>query len=120
MTWIVEYTEQFEHAWNTLTEAEQEALAERVALLEEQGPALGRPYADHIKTSSHANMKELRTDVGSAHLRVLYAFDPRRAALLLILGDKSPNDPTSPNWADWYDAMVPIADQLFTEHLKTI
>jgi hypothetical protein len=120
MTWEIEYTDQFEAVWNTLTDNEQDALTERVTLLQEQGPGLGRPYADQIKSSRHANMKALRATVGAAHLGILYAFDPSRTGLLLILGDKSPNDSTSPNWAEWYDAMVPVADQLFTEHLNTL
>jgi hypothetical protein len=89
-------------------------------LLEHHGPSLGRPYADHIKQSIHPNMKELRAKVGPSHLRVLYAFDPERTGLLLLLGDKSSHDPTTPNWTAWYDQAVPIADRLFNEHLKTI
>jgi hypothetical protein len=120
MKWEIEFTEVFRQTWDSLTVAEQEAINERVGLLEEQGPSLGRPYADHIKQSVHSNMKELRASTGRAHLRVLYAFDPRRTAILLILGDKSPDDPNSPNWTDWYDYAIPIADDLFSHHLNTM
>lgn len=47
------------------------------------------------------------------HLRVLCAFDPNRTALLLIGGDKT-NDPK------WYELFVPVADDLFAQHLKSI
>ena len=62
-------------------------------------------------------MKELRAE-GS--LRVLFAFDPRRAAILLIGGDKSPDDPGSPNRNRWYDHYVPIADDLYDTHLREL
>ena len=66
-----------------------------------------------IVTSRHSNMKELRGKVDQRQLRVLYAFDPRRTALLLLGGDKT-DDPK------WYEKFVPIADDLFDEHLKEI
>jgi hypothetical protein len=44
-------------------------------------------------------------------------FDPRRAAILLIGGDKSPDDPKSANWNRWYEQYVPIADDLYDVHL---
>ena len=62
-------------------------------------------------------MKELRAE-GS--IRALFAFDPRRAAILLIGGDKSTADPSSPNWNRWYDHYVPIADDLYDEHLDEL
>jgi hypothetical protein len=118
MAWEVEYTDEFEQTWNGLDDEEQTAIDQRVRLLAEYGPNLGRPYVDVIKMSRHSNMKELIVPEGSAEFRVLFAFDPARRALLLILGDKSPNDPDSPNWNAWYQKMVPIADDLFTAHLN--
>jgi hypothetical protein len=58
-------------------------------------------------------MKELRGKVGGKHLRVLYAFDPRRVALLLIGGNKT-------GAASWYGKFVPIADDLFAQHLRQL
>jgi hypothetical protein len=46
-------------------------------------------------------------------LRVLNAFDPRRASILLIGGDKTGND-------RFYEAYVPVADALFDEHLEAL
>jgi len=74
---------------------------------------LPRPHADVISSSRNANMKELRGRVEDRHLRVLFAFDPRRTALLLLGGDKT-GDP------NWYQKFVPIADDLFDEHLRQI
>ena len=95
MAWEVEYTDEFETWWNSLTEEEQIELDAKVHLLEQHSPVLLRPHSDVIVTSKHANMKELRGKVALPHhraeLRVLYAFDPRRIAILLIGGDKTGN-----------------------------
>ena len=107
------YTDQFEDWWNDLDEAAQDAVASRVEVLEEIGPALGRPSVDQIKSSRHQNMKELRASADGA-LRVLFAFDPRRSAILLIGGNKAGS------WNRWYDEMVPVADDLFDDHLREL
>ena len=109
----------FEHAWEQLTEEEQEAITDRIELLQQQGPALRRPVCDVIKASRHRNMKELIAPLGSSEFRILFAFDPARTALLLLVGDKSPNDPTTPNWNAWYDTNIPIADDLFDRHIAS-
>jgi hypothetical protein len=113
MAWAVEYTPEFEAWWDTLSEEQQAEVNTKVELLEEHGPTLARPHADVITTSRHSNMKELRGKVGARRLRVLFAFDPRRTALLLIGGDKT-GDPK------WYERFVPIADDLFDQHLDRI
>lgn len=108
-----EYTHEFESWWNAPSEDEQVEISAKVELLEEHGPTLPRPHADVITNSRHSNMKELRAKVENRQLRVLYAFDPRRTALLLIGGDKT-GDP------NWYDKFVPVADELFDRHLKEL
>lgn len=113
MAWEVEFTDEFEKWWDDLNQEQQEELRAKVKLLEQRGPVLPRPHSDVIKSSKHANMKELRGHVNESVLRVLYAFDPRRTAILLIGGDKN-GDP------GWYAKFVPIADGLFDDHLKTI
>lgn len=89
----------------------------RVELLELAGPGLGRPAVDNVHQSRHPNMKELRVERA---MRVLFAFDPRRTAILLIGGDKSPDDPRSANWNDWYDRYTSIADDLYDTHLDEL
>jgi len=59
--WKVEFTEQFEAWWNTLSEGEQKSVAYGVNLLMAKGPFLERPYVDTLKGSRHSNMKELRS-----------------------------------------------------------
>jgi hypothetical protein len=113
MAWEVEFTEEFESWWNGLTEQEQEDVDAVVKALEQAGPALRRPYVGTIDQSHHANMKELRVQHAGEPYRVLFAFDPRRAAILLIGGNKT-GDP------GWYDRMIPIADDLYDEHLESL
>jgi hypothetical protein len=111
--WQVEYTPEFDAWWGKLSEDQQVVIAAKVELLEKHGPSLPRPHSDVIVSSKHSNMKELRGRSGESLLRVLYAFDPRRAAILLIGGDKSGSD-------RWYEEFVPIADRLFDEHLAVL
>lgn len=113
MEWEVEYTDEFERWWNSLSEAEQEDANAKVILLQRYGPALHRPHSDVIAISRHPHMKELIIQHAGRPYRVLYAFDPRRSAILLLGGDKTGDD-------RWYDKYVPIADPLYDEHLAAI
>ena len=45
--------------------------------------------------------------------RILFAFEPRRCAILLLGGDKTGDD-------RWYDENIPIADRLYDEHLEAL
>ena len=113
MTWEVEYTNEFEDWWHTLSEDEQISLSASVQLLEERGPQLPFPYSSGINGSRHSHMRELRTQHDGRPYRTLYAFDPRRTAILLIGGDKTGND-------RWYDQTVHVADGLYDEHLRQL
>ncbi len=113
MTWEVEFTDEFGAWWDTLTEDEQVSVAASVSLLEARGPALGFPHSSGINGSRYGHMRELRTQHAGRPLRTLYAFDPRRNAILLIGGDKTGD-------ARWYDVHVPIAERLYEAHLRSI
>ncbi len=113
MEWEVEYTDEFGGWWASLTEAEQEDVAAVVELLEEKGPQLPHPYSSGINGSKHAHMRELRIQHAGRPYRTLYAFDPRRMAILLIGGDKTGNK-------RWYEENIPIADRLYDKHLHTL
>lgn len=86
--WEILFTDEFGDWWDTLTSDQQEAVADRVELLQQSGPSLGRPTVDTLRGSAHENMKELRASKGGA-LRVLVVFDPIRRAVLLLGGDKT-------------------------------
>ena len=111
--WEVEVTDQFRDWWVTLSVDQRVALTDRVDLLIVRGPDLGRPSVDRVHLSRHQTMKELRASKGGA-LRVLFTFDPRRQAILLISGDKTGA------WNDWYEWAVPLADDLYDDYLREI
>lgn len=111
--WEVEYTDELGEWWVNLSEAEQESIDSSVRLLEEKGPNLGFPHTSGIEGSKHTHMRELRVQHEGRPYRVLYAFDPRRCAILLLGGDKTGDD-------RWYDVHVPIADKLYDTHIETL
>ena len=108
--WEVEFTDEFGRWWETLDADEQESIAASVELLRQLGPQLPRPHADTLKGSRHANMKELRTQHAGRPFRTMFAFDPRRTAILLIGGDKTGDD-------RFYQRLIPLGDALFDQHL---
>ncbi|MBX3426656.1 MAG: type II toxin-antitoxin system RelE/ParE family toxin [Pirellulales bacterium] len=111
--WDVEYTDEFEAWWDTLTPSQQSDIDACVDVLMERGPNLGRPYVDSVNGSRHPNMKELRTQSGGDPLRTLFAFNPERTAILLIGGDKTGDD-------RFYERMIPVADRLYDVHLMEL
>src|SRR6516162_7802308 len=110
MEWSVEYTDEFGEWWDTLTEDEQVSVD---AYVRQRGPRLPFPYSSGIEASRHSHMRELRPQSGGKPLRVFYAFDPRRVAILLIGGDKTGDD-------RFYERMIPVADNLYDVHLKEL
>ena len=113
MAWDVEFSDAFEQWWNSLEVAEQEDVAAYVGMLEAMGPNLRHPYSSGIASSRHAHMRELRIQHHGRPYRVLYAFDPRRTAFLLIGGDKTGN-------TRWYEEYVPLADRIYDEHVAQL
>jgi len=95
------------------SEDEQDDIAAYVKLLEEKGPSLPFPYSSGVEGSRHNHMRELRIQHAGDPYRVLYAFDPRRTALLLLGGNKKGND-------RWYEENVPIADKLYDNSLAQL
>jgi len=77
MELTVEFTDEFERWWSSLSEAEQDSVDQMVRRLQARGPSLGRPHADLIQSSRHSNMKELRVQHAGRPYRVLFAFDPK-------------------------------------------
>ena len=79
------------------------------------GPHLGHPLMDTVTASRHKNMKELRPGCsGRAELRVPFAFDPTTHAILLVAGAKAGN------WKRWYRQNIPVAGDLFDDHLRAV
>lgn len=114
MTWDIEFYADFEREFDELEEAVQDELLAHLHLLGEFGPVLGRPWADTLKGSKHANMKELRFNAADGVWRVAFAFDRRRRAILLVAGDKSGGSEKR-----FYKELIRKADARFDRHLST-
>ena len=115
MGWRVLFHDAFEPEFDALAEAVQDELLARARLLEAIGPTLGRPSADTLIGSRHANMKELRFNADDGVWRVAFAFDPRRNAILLVAGDKSGGSERR-----FYRTLIRKADARFDEHLARL
>lgn len=109
----VEYTDEFGAWWDRLSLDEQKSLGAAVRLLEEHGPHLPHPHSSAVHGSRYSHMRELRVQHRGRPYRVLYAFDPRRVAILLIGGDKTGD-------GRWYNRFLPVADSLYDQHLFEI
>ena len=110
MSWNVEYTDEFGVWWTTLTSSVQDDISASAELLMEHGPNLPFPHSSGLTGSKHGHMRELRIQSAGKPIRVFYAFDPARSAILLIGGSKTGDK-------RFYKRMIPLADRLYDEHL---
>lgn len=113
MAWEVEVSDTFEAWFDALDDQERRSVATTIDLLVEEGPSLPFPHSSKVTQSRYGTMRELRIQHQGRPYRVLYAFDPRRTAFVILGGDKTGND-------RWYDQNVPKADREFEEHLRTL
>lgn len=115
MAWNVEFEDAFEKEFLAFGQEVQDALLAVAKLLVDYGPQLGRPYADTLKGSKHANMKELRFEAADGEWRAAFAFDPQRKAILLVAGDKSGGSQKR-----FYKQLIATADRRFSAHLEKL
>lgn len=115
MVWTVILHDEFDPEFVALDEAVQDELLAMLNLLKETGPQLGRPHADTLSGSRHANMKELRFTAANGVWRVAFAFDPQRKAIVLVAGDKS-----GVAQKRFYKALIAKADRRYDNHLAAI
>ena len=115
MPWPVAFHVAFEDEFVQLSLDVREALAAAATLLVTHGPMLGRPHADTLAGSKHANMKELRFTADDGVWRVAFAFDPQRTGILLVAGDKA-----GVTQKRFYKALIAKADARFAEHLAEL
>ena len=90
--------------------AEQKSVDFTVSLLQEVGPTLECPTLPALSCRGIHTCANFGVQHEGRPYRVLYAFDPRRAAILLIGGDKTGNN-------RWYEEYVPRADRIYDQHL---
>lgn len=113
VTWEVEFT-QDGLAWlEALPAPAQDAVSARVRLLEMRGPSLGFPHSAAVVTSRHSHLRELRVQWKGSPCRLLYAFDPRRVAIVLEGGDKTGDD-------RFCEVVVRRADRRYDQHLQQL
>ena len=115
MQWTVTFHTAFDAELPDLSLEVMEALTSAAGLLELHGPMLGRPHADTLSGSKHANMKELRFNADDGVWRVAFAFDPTRKGIILVAGDKS-----GVAQARFYKGLIAKADKRFDEHLDAL
>ena len=113
--WAVSTTEVFDEWFADRTEEAQAEIIAKVNLLKLLGPQLRRPHADTLKGSKHANMKELRADTSDQVLRIAFAFDPARSAILLVGGNK-----VGTSQPRFYKQLIAKADRLYDAHLAAL
>jgi hypothetical protein len=113
MAWEIEASDEFILWYRDLDLGESLSVSRSVELLEESGPALGRPHVDTLKGSEIPNLKELRVQYQGRPIRILFVFDPRRVGYLILGGDKTGD-------RDWYETFIPKAERIYVQHLIEI
>ena len=113
--WEIEITETFEKWWQALTEKEQDDATAIIELLKERGAHLPFPYSSDVAGARFSQMRELRIQSHGDPIRIFYAFDPRRIAILLLGGMKK-----GKNEKRFYKEYVAKADTLYEDHLKRL
>lgn len=113
--WTVEIGDEFEQEFERLQEDVRTEILALARLLQRFGPQLGRPRADTLYGSRHANMKELRFSAADGEWRVAFAFDPARKAIFLAAGDKS-----GVSEKRFYRRLVAKPDKRFQAHLDRL
>lgn len=115
MSWNAYFHPKFKAEFDQLSNVVQDELLASLTPLREYGPSLGRPEVDTLKGSTYPNMKELRFKAGGGVWRVAFAFDPKRAAILLVAGDKS-----GVSEKKFYQRLIDKADKRYKEHLDRL
>jgi len=115
MRWIVGFHKEFEKEFDVLPQEVQDEILALSKVLEQFGPALGRPRVDTLNNSKHSNMKELRFDADDGVWRTAFAFDTKRKTILLVAGDKS-----GVGQKRFYKNLIKKADERFSKHLKDL
>ena len=118
--WNIEYT-YIEEWLDTLDNEAVSMIFAALERLQEEGPNLGRPLVDTLSNTDVKNLKELRpASPKGSEIRIIFAFDPKRSALMLLGGDKATGKNNKSKWNDWYGRNIPKAEKIFRDHLVKI
>lgn len=66
-----------------------------------------------ISRANITNLKELRLYYKKSPIRILFAFDPRRQAVIILGGNKEVDE-------RWYKINIPKAEKLYFAHLQRL
>jgi hypothetical protein len=102
-------TDEFKEWFDGLNEQDTEAVIYSVDLLEQKGLTLSFPHSSGLSNTRYP-LRELRVQSGGRPLRIIYAFDPKRHALLILGGDKTGD-------GRFYETMIPRAEKLWEAYL---
>ncbi len=105
------YTDEFGEWFEDLDEEAQEDVAVSVRLLEERGVTLGHPQSSALENTKYA-LRELRITSKRREIRVAYAFDPERNAVLLIGDFKA-----GKNNKRFYKEVIAAAENIWEQYL---
>lgn len=108
---IVVVTDEYEAWYAALDAAEQATVINVVTKLELMGYELSSPHSSALE-GTDLPLRELRPKQGRSPLRIIYAFDPARQAVLLIGGDKAGD-------SKFYRRMIKQAEQIWQEYLRS-
>ena len=103
-------SDEFANWYGNLDDPGRKAVAHVVELLARQGLSLGAPYSSALQGTQYG-LRELRSKRYGRALRVIYAYDEERDAVLIIGGDKSGRK-------RFYEEMIPQAEAIWREYLK--
>jgi len=113
MKWTVFFSQAVTDWLDSVDEETYELFQAAVKVLGEEGPSLGRPLVDRVKHSKIHNLKELRPgSTGRSEIRALFVFDPKRQAIILVIGDKSGQ------WDEWYKVALPQTEEMYEKYLR--
>ena len=115
MAWEIEFTDEFHHWWNSLSEREQEDVGAVIDALVVEGYNLGYPRSSGLRETRHPHIRELRIQSGGRPIRVFYAFDPRQTVILLIGGGK-----TGISDRLFYGRYIRTANDLYDDYLDEL
>lgn len=106
------YTDEFGEWFRNLADDDAEAVARKVELLDQMGVTLEFPHSSNVAGTDEP-LRELRITSGGDPIRVFYAFDPNRDAVLLLGGNKAGDD-------RFYERMVPKVETIWQEYLDEL
>lgn len=118
--WNIEYA-CIEEWLNSLDNQTTAMIFAALECLQDKGPNLGRPLVDTLTNTQVKNLKELRpASPKGSEIRNIFAFDPKRNAIMLLGGDKAQGKGNKTKWSEWYKRAISQVEHIYEKHLRKI